>query len=81
MSPRLARPTLNDLQQHQPEEASLLCVSAQSPSGLALARCALSAVDLSALFTMLMHTNTDTEQKITTPYTPRMIRPEEAFFS
>ena len=80
--PRLARPTLNDLQHDQHEKASLLFVHAPAgSSGLALVPCALSAVDLSALFTMLMHTNTDTEQKKTTPYTPRMIRPEDVFFS
>ena len=43
---RMAPPTLNDLQQHQHEKDSLVFVPAQSPSGLALVACALSAVDL-----------------------------------
>ena len=43
--PRLARSTLNELQQKQHEKASLVCVRVQSPSGLALV-CALSMVDL-----------------------------------
>ena len=34
--PRLARSTLNELQQNQHEKASLVCVRVQSPSGLAL---------------------------------------------
>ena len=45
--PRLARSTLNELQQNQHEKASLVCVCVQSPSGLALVPCALSMVDLS----------------------------------
>ena len=45
--PRLARSTLNELQQIQNEQASLVCVRVQSPSGLALVPCALSVVDLS----------------------------------
>ena len=45
--PRLARSTLNELQQNHHEKASLVCVRAQSPSGLALVPCALSMVDLS----------------------------------
>ena len=45
--PRLARSTLNELQQKQHEKASLVCVRVQSPSGLALVPCALSMVDLS----------------------------------
>ena len=45
--PRLARSTLNELQQTQHEKASLVCVRVQSPSGLALVPCALSMVDLS----------------------------------
>ena len=45
--PRLARSTLNDLQQNQHEKASLVCVRVQSPSELALVPCALSMVDLS----------------------------------
>ena len=45
--PRLARLTLNELQQNQHEKASLVCVRVQSPSGLALVPCALSMVDLS----------------------------------
>ena len=45
--PRLARSTLNELQQNQHEKASFVCVRVQSPSGLALAPCALSMVDLS----------------------------------
>ena len=45
--PRLARSTLNELQQKQHEKASLVCVREQSPSELALAPCALSMVDLS----------------------------------
>ena len=44
---RLARSTLNELQQNQHEKASLLCVRVQSPSGLALVPCTLSMVDLS----------------------------------
>ena len=44
---RLARSTLNELQQNQHEKASLVCVGVQSPSGLALVPCALSMVDLS----------------------------------
>ena len=34
--PRLARSTLNDLQQNEHEKASLVCVRVQKPSGLAL---------------------------------------------
>ena len=34
--PRLARSTLNELQQNQHEKASLVCVRVQSPSGLAM---------------------------------------------
>ena len=45
--PRLARSTLNELQQNQHEKASLLCVRVQSPSGLALVPCASFMVDLS----------------------------------
>ena len=45
--PRLARSTLNELQQNQHEKASLACVRVQSPSGLALVPCALSMVHLS----------------------------------
>ena len=45
--PRLARSTLNDLQQKQHETASFVCVRVQGPSGLALVPCALSMVDLS----------------------------------
>ena len=45
--PRLARSTLNELQQNQHEKASLVCVRVQSPSGLALVSCALSMVDVS----------------------------------
>ena len=45
--PRLARSTLNELQQNQHEKASLVCVRVQSPSGLALVPSALSMVDLS----------------------------------
>ena len=45
--PRLARSTLNDVQQNQHEKASLVCVRVQSPSELALVPCALSMVDLS----------------------------------
>ena len=44
---RLARSTLNELQQTQRENASLVCARVQSPSGLALVPCALSRVDLS----------------------------------
>ena len=40
--PRLARSTLNELQQNQHEKALLVCVRVQSPSGLALVPCALS---------------------------------------
>ena len=45
--PHLAQPTLNDLQPRQHEKVSLVCVRAQSPPGLALIPCALSAVDTS----------------------------------
>ena len=45
--PRLARSTLNELRQNQHEEASLVCVRVQSPSGLALVPYALRMVDLS----------------------------------
>ena len=45
--PCLARSTLNELQQNQDKKASLVCVRAQSPSGLAFVPCALSMVDLS----------------------------------
>ena len=45
--PRLVRSTLNELQQKQHENASLVCVRVQSPSRLALVPCALSMVDLS----------------------------------
>ena len=38
---------LNDLQQLQHEKGSLVCVHAQSASGMALIPCALSAVGLS----------------------------------
>ena len=34
--PRLARSTLNELQQNQHEKTSLVCVRVQSPSGLAM---------------------------------------------
>ena len=44
--PRLARSTLNELQQNQHEKASLVCVRLQSPTGLALVPCALSMVDV-----------------------------------
>ena len=44
--PRLARSTINELQQNQHEKAWLECVRVQSPSGLALVPCALSMVDL-----------------------------------
>ena len=43
--PHLAPPTLRDLQPHQHENVSSVCVRAQSPPGLALVPCALSAVD------------------------------------
>ena len=56
--PRLARSTLNELQQNQHEKASLVCVRVQSPSGLALVPCALSMVDLSGeLQTSLVQKN------------------------
>ena len=45
--PRLARSTLNELQENQHEKASLVCVRVQSPSGLSLVPCALSMVDVS----------------------------------
>ena len=45
--PRLARSTLNDLQQNQHDKASLVCERVHSPSGVALVPCALSMVDLS----------------------------------
>ena len=45
--PRLARSTLNELQQNQHEKALLVSVHVQSPSRLALVPCALSMVDLS----------------------------------
>ena len=45
--PRLARSTLNELQQKHHEKASLVCVRVQSPFGLALVPCALNMVDLS----------------------------------
>ena len=45
--PRLARSTLNEIQQNQHEKALLVCLRVQSPSGLALVPCALSMVDLS----------------------------------
>ena len=44
---RLARSTLNELQQKLQEKTSLVCVRVQSPSGLALVPCSLSMVDLS----------------------------------
>ena len=44
--PRLARSTLNELQQKQHEQASLVCVRVQSPSGQALVPRVLSMVDL-----------------------------------
>ena len=47
MLPRLARSTLNELQQNQHDKASLVCVRVQSPLGLALVPCALNMVDLS----------------------------------
>ena len=37
---------LNDVQQDQHEKASLVCVRAESPSGLALVPCALTAVEV-----------------------------------
>ena len=46
--PRLARSTLNELQQNKHEKASLVCVHVKSPSGLALVPCALSIADLSS---------------------------------
>ena len=45
--PRVTRSTLNELPQNHHEKASLVCVSVQSPSGLALVPCALSMVDQS----------------------------------
>ena len=45
--PRLARSTLNELQQKQHEKASLVCVRIQSLFGLALVPCSLSTVDRS----------------------------------
>ena len=54
--PRLARSTLNELQQNQHEKASLVCLRVQSPSGLALVPCAFSMVDLKWPITMLNHT-------------------------
>ena len=60
--PRLARSTLNELQQNQHEKASLVCVRVQNPSGLALAPCALSMGDLRRQFTMLI-THTSIQNK------------------
>ena len=57
--PRLARLTLNELQQNQHEKASLECVRVQSSSGLALVPCALSIVDLSGqLWCWITHNHT-----------------------
>ena len=57
--PRLARSTLNELQQNQHEKASLVCVRVQSPSGLTLVPCALSMVDQSGqLRCWITHTTT-----------------------
>ena len=53
--PHLARPTQDDLQRHQHEKVSLVCVRAQSPPGLALVSCALSAVDKPGRKKMLNH--------------------------
>ena len=61
--PRLARSTLNELQQNQHEKASLVCVRVQSPSGLAMVPCALSMVDLSGqLRCWITHTQTSLVQ-------------------
>ena len=43
--PHLARPTANELPPHQHEKVSFVCVRVQSPTGLELVPCALSAVD------------------------------------
>ena len=57
--PRLARSTLNDLQQNQHEKTSLVCAHVQSPSGLALVPCALSMVNLSGQYDVESHTHTE----------------------
>ena len=87
--PRLARSTLNELQQNQHEKASLVCVRVQNPWGLALVPCALSMVDLSGqLRCWITHTITQTHKHtwcrrmlcFLAPYA-RTTRYEEAFFS
>ena len=57
--PRLARSTVNELQQNQHEKASLVCVRVQSPSGLALVPCALSMVDLSGNYDVELKKHTE----------------------
>ena len=58
--PRLARSTLNELQQNQDEKASLVCVRVQSPSGLALVPCAFEYGRRKWPITMLNHTERQT---------------------
>ena len=53
--PRLARSSLNELQQKQHEKASLVFMRVQSPSQLALVPCALSMVDLSGQWCWIRH--------------------------
>ena len=54
---RLARSTLNELQQNQHDKASLVCVRVQSPSGLALVPCAFGYGRPKWPITMLNHTD------------------------
>ena len=76
--PRLARSTLNELQQKQHEKASLVCVRVESPSGLALVPWASSMVDLSGQWRCWIR---DVHKKMflfLAPYA-RTTRYEEAF--
>ena len=81
--PRLARSTLNDLQQKQHETASFVCVRVQGPSGLALVPCVEYGRPKWPT-TMLNHTNIPGTEKcflfclFLAPYA-RTTRYEEAF--
>ena len=82
--PHLDRPTLNDLKPHQHEKTSLVYVREQSPPGLALVPCALSAVDKRGRNKRLNHTHSDThtcrETKNKVPSYSRTVRYVEDFF-
>ena len=74
--PRLARSTINELQQNQHEKASLVCVRVQSPSGLALVPCVEYGPPKWPI-TMLNHTNIPGTEKCFVFYFwhPMLVRP------